>query len=95
MLSPIIVAFQDQLGQLVMAAAGGGSAWLWERRGSVTALMDLRPGIILTVTGIIALVVVLMPSRPNKTLSRRNGVIIAIALLALGIPLLVIGALGQ
>ena len=59
------------------------------------ALMDLRPGIILTVTGIIALVVVLMPSRPNKTLSRRNGVIIAIALLALGIPLLVIGALGQ
>ena len=57
--------------------------------------MDLRPGIILTVTGIIALVVVLMPSRPNKTLSRRNAVIIAIALLALGIPLLVIGALGQ
>ena len=57
--------------------------------------MDLRPGIILTVTGIIALVVVLMPSRPNKTLSRRNAVIIAIAPLALGIPLLVIGALGQ
>jgi len=35
-LSPIIGAFQDQLGQLVMTAAGGVSAWLWERRGSVT-----------------------------------------------------------
>jgi len=57
--------------------------------------MDLRPGIILTVTGIIALVVVLMPNRPNKTLSRRTGVIVAIALLVLGIPLLVIGALGR
>ena len=29
-------------------------------------LMDFRPGTILTVTGIIALVVVLMPSRPNR-----------------------------
>ena len=57
--------------------------------------MDLRPGTILTVTGIIALVVVLMPSRPNKTLSRRTGVIVAIALLVLGIPLLVIGAIGR
>lgn len=32
-LSPFIVAFQDQFGQLVMAAAGGILAWLWERRG--------------------------------------------------------------
>jgi hypothetical protein len=33
--------------------------------------MDLRPGIILTVTGIIALVVVLMPSRPPASEPRR------------------------
>lgn len=32
-LSPFIVAFQDQMGQLVMAAAGGLLVWLWERRG--------------------------------------------------------------
>jgi hypothetical protein len=57
--------------------------------------MDLRPGIILTVTGIIAMVVVLMPSRPNKTLSRRTGVIIAIVLLVVGIPLLVVGILSR
>ncbi len=57
--------------------------------------MDLRPGLILTVTGIIALVVVLLPSRPNRTLSRRTGVIIGIALLVLGIPLLVVGALSR
>jgi len=32
-LSPIIVIFQDQTAQLIMAAAGGASVWLWERRG--------------------------------------------------------------
>ena len=53
----------------------------------------LRVGIILTVTGIIAMVVVLLPSRPNRTLSRRTGVIVAIVLLVVGIPLLVVGAL--
>ena len=57
--------------------------------------MDLRPGIILTVTGIIALVIVLLPSRPNKTLLPRTGAIIAIALLVVGIPLLVVGALSR
>ena len=57
--------------------------------------MDLRPGIILTVTGIIAMVVVLLPSRPNRTLSRRTGVIIAIVLLVVGIPLLVVGILSH
>jgi hypothetical protein len=35
-LSPIIVIFQDQMGQLVMAAAGGILVWLWERRGPTT-----------------------------------------------------------
>lgn len=55
----------------------------------------LRPGIILTVTGIIAMVVVLLPSRPNRTLSRRSGVIIAIVLLVVGIPLLVVGVLSR
>jgi hypothetical protein len=57
--------------------------------------MDLRPGIILTVTGIIAMVVVLLPSRPNRTLSRRTGVIIGIVLLVVGIPLLVVGILSR
>src|ERR1700674_5017911 len=53
----------------------------------------LRVGIILTVTGISAMVVALLPSRPNRTLSRRTGVIVAIVLLVVGIPLLVVGAL--
>jgi len=35
-LSPFIVVFQDQLGQLVMAAAGGILVWLWERRGAAS-----------------------------------------------------------
>lgn len=32
-LSPFVLPFQDQMGQLVMAAAGGFLVWLWERRG--------------------------------------------------------------
>lgn len=36
LLSPIIVVFQDQLGQIAMAAAGGILVWLWERRGPTT-----------------------------------------------------------
>lgn len=34
--SPIIVVFQDQMGQLLMAVAGGLLVWLWERRGPST-----------------------------------------------------------
>lgn len=36
LLSPIVVPFQDQLGQGVMAVAGGILAWWWERRGEAS-----------------------------------------------------------
>jgi len=54
--------------------------------------MDLRlPGIILMVTGIVALVVSLTRG-PNLGISRRAGVIAGIVLLALGVVLLVAAA---
>ena len=56
------------------------------------AVMDLRlPGIILTVTGIVATVVTLARG-PNLGISRRAGLIAGIGLLALGIALLVAAA---
>lgn len=45
------------------------------------------PGIILTVTGIVALIVSLTKG-PNLGLSRRTGVTIGVALLVLGLALL-------
>jgi uncharacterized membrane protein len=54
--------------------------------------MDLRlPGIILTVTGIIAIVVTLTRGA-NLGISRRTGVIAGIVMLALGVLLLVYGS---
>ena len=50
--------------------------------------MDLRlPGIILTVTGILAIVITLTRG-PNLGLSRRTGLIAGIVLLVLGVLLL-------
>ena len=50
--------------------------------------MDLRlPGIILTVTGILAIVITLTRG-PNLGMSRRTGLIAGILLLVLGVPLL-------
>ena len=54
--------------------------------------MDLTvPGIILTVTGIIALIVSLTKG-PNLGISRRTGVIIAVVLLVVGVVLLIFTA---
>jgi hypothetical protein len=50
--------------------------------------MDLRlPGIILTVTGILAIIITLTRG-PNLGLSRRTGLIAGIVLLVLGVLLL-------
>ena len=54
--------------------------------------MDLRlPGIVLTVTGIIALVVTLTRGA-NLGISRRAGVIAGIVMLVLGVLLLIYGS---
>jgi len=51
--------------------------------------MDLRlPGIILTVTGFVAIVVSLTRG-PNLGISRRTGVITGVVMLALGVLLLI------
>jgi hypothetical protein len=52
------------------------------------------PGIVLTVTGIIALIVSLTRG-PNLGISRRTGVAIGVVLLVLGIGLLVYAATSQ
>jgi thiamine transporter ThiT len=50
--------------------------------------LDLRlPGIILTVTGILAIIITLTRG-PNLGMSRRTGLIAGIVLLVLGVPLL-------
>ena len=49
------------------------------------------PGIVLTVTGIIALIVSLTRG-PNLGISRRTGVVVGVVLLVLGIGLLVYAA---
>jgi hypothetical protein len=57
--------------------------------------VDLKvPGIVLTVTGIVALVVSLTRG-PNLGISRRTGVAIGAVLLVLGIGLLVYTAASQ
>ena len=57
--------------------------------------MDLKvPGIILTVTGIIALIVSVTKG-PNLGLSRRTGVTIGAVLLVLGAGMLVLTATTQ
>jgi len=51
--------------------------------------MDLRlPGIVLTVTGFVAIVVSLTRG-PNLGISRRTGVITGIVMLVLGVALLI------
>jgi hypothetical protein len=52
------------------------------------------PGIILTVTGIIALIVSLTRG-PNLGLSRRTGVTIGAVLLVLGVVALIVSATSQ
>ena len=53
--------------------------------------MDLRlPGIVLTVTGAVAIVVTLTRG-PNLGLSRRTGLVTGVVLLVLGLALLVYG----
>jgi hypothetical protein len=57
--------------------------------------VDLRlPGIILTVTGVVALIVSLTRG-PNLGISRRAGVTIGVVLLVLGAGLLVYTAASQ
>jgi hypothetical protein len=58
---------------------------------------DLRPGIILTVTGIIALVHYVLVRRGaiSGLMPPAGELLAAIVLLVLGIPLLVIGALAR
>jgi hypothetical protein len=54
--------------------------------------VDMRlPGIILTVTGILAIVVSLTRG-PNLNISRRTGVIAGIVMLVIGVPLLIYGS---
>jgi len=51
--------------------------------------MDLRlPGIVLTVTGFVAIVVSLTRG-PNLGISRRTGVITGVVMLSLGVALLI------
>jgi hypothetical protein len=52
------------------------------------------PGVVLTVTGIIALIVSLTRG-PNLGISRRTGVAVGVVLLVLGIGLLVYTATSQ
>ena len=52
------------------------------------------PGIVLTLTGVVA-VVVSLTRGPNLGLSRRTGVTIGLALLVLGIVLLVLSGYGS
>ncbi len=57
--------------------------------------VDLKvPGIILLVTGIVALIIS-MTKGPNLGISRRTGVIIGVVLLVLGVGMLVITATSQ
>jgi len=56
---------------------------------------DLRPGIILTVTGVVVLAHYFLAPSGTRYLSRRNELLIAIVLVVLGITLFVVGALGR
>lgn len=57
--------------------------------------MDLKvPGIVLTVTGILALVISLTRG-PNLGISRRTGVLIGVVMLVVGVGLLIYTAASQ
>ena len=58
-------------------------------------MIDLRPGIICTVTGVVVLAHYFLAPAGTGQLSRRNELIIGIVLVVLGIPLFLVGALGQ
>ena len=58
-------------------------------------MVDLRPGIICTVTGIVVLAHYLLAPAGTGHVSRRNELIIGIVLIVVGIPLFVVGALGR
>ena len=58
-------------------------------------MIDLRPGIICTVTGILVLGHYFLASKGTGRLSGRNELLIGVVLLVIGIPLLVVGALGR
>jgi hypothetical protein len=58
-------------------------------------MTDLRPGIILTVTGVLVLAHYFLAPGGTRYLSRRNELLIGIVLVVLGIPLFVVGALGR
>jgi hypothetical protein len=58
-------------------------------------MIDLRPGIICTVTGVIVLAHYLLAPAGTGRLARRNELIIGIVLVVLGIPLFLVGALSH
>ena len=56
---------------------------------------DLRPGIVLTVTGVVVLAHYFLAPSGTGYLSRRNELLIGIVLVVLGITLFVVGVLGR
>ena len=58
-------------------------------------MIDLRPGIISTVTGVVVLAHYFLVPAGTGYLSRRNELIIGLVLVMLGVLLLVVGALGR
>jgi hypothetical protein len=58
-------------------------------------MIDLRPGIICTVTGIVVLAHYFLAPNGTGRLSRHPELLIGIVLVVLGIPLLVVGAIGR
>jgi uncharacterized membrane protein YidH (DUF202 family) len=58
-------------------------------------MIDLRPGIISAVTGVVVLAHYFLAPTGTRYLSRRNEFLIGIVLVVLGLLLLVVGALGR
>jgi uncharacterized membrane protein YidH (DUF202 family) len=58
-------------------------------------MIDLRPGIISTVTGVVVLAHYSLASGGTRYVSRRNELLIGIVLVVVGILLFVVGALGR
>jgi predicted MFS family arabinose efflux permease len=58
-------------------------------------MIDLRPGIICTVTGVVVLAHYFLVPAGTGRLSRRNELIVGIVLFVLGILLFLVGALGH
>jgi Flp pilus assembly protein protease CpaA len=58
-------------------------------------MIDSRPGIICTVTGVVVVAQYFLAPAGTGRLSRRNELIIGIVLVVLGIPLFAIGVLGR